>query len=532
TGTTPTWTTQPTTHHTPLPTYPFQHHHYWLERTSTALDRPGVGGRDHPLLSAAVPLADAGLVLTGALGPGTPGWSVDHAVAGTVLLPGSAFVEMAVRAGDEVGCGTVEELTLRTPLALSRPSTVQVTVGRPEEDGRRPVALHSRTGSAGAWTLHAEGLLGDGGSDEPVAGPGAWPPPGARAVSTDGLYDELGMRGYDYGPAFQGVRSLWRRDDEVFAEVELPAEAGAPEGYLLHPALLDAALHGVAATGLLPQVSGIRLPFAWSGVRVHASEATALRVLMRRTGPDSVALTAVDGGGQPVVSVASLALLPVAPEALRATSPTEALFALRWEEAGSASASTEGSAAAPGKGAASGNGAAAGGGVAAENGAAAGNGVAEWAAVLAGPERLGSLDADGFSPVLLDLGARADDRDGGESVVLVALEVVRRFVDDAALRERTLVVRTCGAVSVGAGDPAADPAAAAVWGLIRSAQSEHPGRFVLVDSDVEITPAVIGDEPQLALRGGVSYVPRLVRHAREEGLVAPVLDPGRTVLVT
>ncbi|MEU2339825.1 type I polyketide synthase [Streptomyces sp. NPDC013172] len=464
------------------------------------------------MLSAAVPLADAGLVLTGALGPGTPGWCVDHAVAGTVLLPGTAFVEMAVRAGDEVGCGTVEELTLRTPLALSRSSTVQVTVGRPDEDGRRPVALHSRTGSADAWTLHAEGLLGDRGLDEPVAGPGDWPPPGARALTTDGLYDELGTRGYDYGPAFQGVRSLWHRDDEVFAEVELTAEAGAPEGYLLHPALLDAALHGVAATGLLPQVPGIRLPFAWSGVRVHASGATALRVLMRRTGPDSVALTAVDGDGEPVVSVASLALLPVAPEALRATSPTEALFALRWEEAGSASG--EGPAAASG------------------NGAAAGGGAGAWGAVLTGPQGLGPLDAEGFSPVLLDLGGHADDRDGGESLVLAVLEIVRRFVADAALRERTLVVRTCGAVSVGAGDPVADPGAAAVWGLIRSAQSEHPGRFVLVDSDVEITPAVIGDEPQLALRGGVSYVPRLVRHAGEEGLVAPVLDPGRTVLVT
>ncbi|MFD7713976.1 type I polyketide synthase, partial [Streptomyces sp. NPDC059786] len=518
-----TWTTHTPDRPVPLPTYPFQHQRYWLDRTVATAAQPGVDVRDHPLLSAAVSLAGAGMVLTGTLGPDSPEWCGDHAVAGTVLLPGTAFVEMAVRAGDEVGCGSVEELTLRAPLTLTGPVTVQVAVGEPDGSGRRPVTVHSRPGSAradAAWTLHAEGLLTEAapdGADGPADGLAAWPPPGARPLPTGALYDELAAQGYDYGPAFQGVRALWRRDDDVFAEVELPAEAGASDGFLLHPALLDAALHAVAASGLLPQVAGIRLPFAWSGVRVHASGARALRVLVRRTGPESVELTAVDGAGAPVVSVTSLALLPVAVEALRAASRSEALFAVRWEEAGAVDA------AAP----------------------------TEWAAVVSGPGTDG-LDAlitpDGPvqsgapAPVLLDLATsraeavdRADVADVGELVVSV-LGVVRRFVTEPGLRDRVLVVRTRGAVAVGDDDRVIDPAAAAVWGLVRSAQSEHPGRFVLVDtdnSDAEIEPVAVGEESQLALRDGTTYVPRLVRHPlADDDATAPVFDPDRTVLLT
>ncbi|CAM5697416.1 putative protein OS=Streptomyces griseorubiginosus OX=67304 GN=AQJ54_20050 PE=4 SV=1 [Streptomyces griseorubiginosus] len=136
-GTAPTPTTTPHS-----PTYPFQHEHYWLDRPQLAAAvQPGVDVAGHPLLSAAVRLADGGVVLTGGLGPAAPEWVADHAVMGSVLLPGTAFVELAVRAGDEVGCGTLEELTLRAPLALLAPVAVQVVV---EEAGARlgPQAGH------------------------------------------------------------------------------------------------------------------------------------------------------------------------------------------------------------------------------------------------------------------------------------------------------------------------------------------------------------------------------------------------------
>ncbi|MFD4874197.1 type I polyketide synthase [Streptomyces sp. NPDC058420] len=521
TGTTPTWATQfpVPQRHIPLPTYPFQHDRYWLDRAkAAAAARPGVEVREHPLLTTSVGLADGGVVLTGGLERSTPEWVADHAVAGTVLLPGTAFVEMAVRAGDEVGYGTVEDLTLRAPLALSGPVTVQVTVEEPNDAGRRRITVHSRPTSDTSWTLHAEGVLTSGDSQ-----PGApndelteWPPTGAQQTPMDGLYDHLAAQGYDYGPAFQGVRALWRDGDEVFAEVALPGELteGAAE-FVLHPTLLDAALHAVAATGLLPATPGIRLPFAWSGVRVHAAGASTLRVRLRRTGADAVTLTATDTTGAPVVSVDSLALLPIAPEELRAASldvHRDALLALRWEQLTPASGAPD--TALP----------------------------AHWAAVISHADEiddaLAAVPADAPSAVLFDASSASPYQP--RDVTLRALDVVRRLVTEPALQNCVLVVRTSGAVSAQPEDRVTAPADAAVWGLVRSAQSEHPGRFVLVDVPdgadsgvARLSPGLVlaSREPQLALRDDTLFVPRLDRY-RPESVASAGFDPDRTVLIT
>ncbi|KUM81581.1 hypothetical protein AQI84_02210 [Streptomyces griseorubiginosus] len=526
TGTTPNWTALLPTphHHTPLPTYPFQHEHYWLDRPQLAAAvQPGVDVAGHPLLSAAVRLADGGVVLTGGLGPAAPEWVADHAVMGSVLLPGTAFVELAVRAGDEVGCGTLEELTLRAPLALLAPVAVQVVVEEPDDSGRRRVTVHSRPASASSpvddsWTLHAEGLLaiGDGQPSTDDADFAVWPPAGAQPVSVAGLYGGLAAQGYDYGPAFRGVRALWRRsDDEVFAEVRLPDELGADaQEFVLHPALLDATLHAVAGAGLLPASDGIRLPFAWSGVRVHAAGASTLRVRLRRTGPDAVSLTAADESGATVVSVGALALLPIAPEQLRAASRDarlDALLALRWEE------------------------------VAAPGGPSGLSVPEHWAAVMSRSEEIdevcGAVPPEEPSAVLFDASARPGSPYEPKDAVQGALRVVQRFVTDPALRNCVLVVRTRGAVAALAEDRITAPADAAVWGVVRSAQSEHPGRFVLVDgvagAEAPVAPGLVlaTGESQLALRNGSFFAPRLDRH-RPEGGSPTVFDADRTVLIT
>ncbi|MGQ4483259.1 type I polyketide synthase [Streptomyces sp. SAS_276] len=521
TGTTPAWTTQlPAPQgHIPLPTYPFQHHRYWLDRAKSAAGaRPGVEVREHPLLTTSVGLADGGVVLTGGLEPSTPGWVADHSVAGTVLLPGTAFVEMALRAGDEVGCGTVEDLTLRAPLALSGPVTVQVTVEEPDDTGRRRITVHSRPTSDTSWTLHADGSL-TAGDAQPASGDREltkWPPTDTQQTPMDGLYDDLAAHGYDYGPAFQGVRALWRDGDEVFAEVALPGELiEDAEEFVLHPVLLDAALHAVAATGLLPATPGIRLPFAWSGVRVHAAGASTLRVRLRRTGADAVTVTATDATGAPVVSVDSLALLPIAPAQLRAASldaHRDALLAVRWEQLTPTSGAPD--TALP----------------------------THWAAVISHADEiddaLAAVPADEPSAVLFDASSASPYQP--RDVTLRALDVVRRFVTEPALQNCVLAVRTSGAVSARPEDQVTAPADAAVWGLVRSAQSEHPGRFVLVDAPdgaesgvARLSPGLVlaSGEPQLAVRDSLLFAPRLDRYRPDEG-ASSGFDPDRTVLIT
>ncbi|MEU9737468.1 type I polyketide synthase, partial [Streptomyces sp. NPDC048002] len=239
--------------HVDLPTYAFQHRRYWLESSSSVADVSGAGlaAADHPLLGAAVSLAaDGGLVLTGQLSLRTHPWLADHSVAGTVLLPGTGFVELAIRAGDEVGCGQLSELTLQAPLVLPEKGDthVQVVVSAADaQGGGRALSVYSRPAESGPdqeWTLHAEGLL----TPEPAALPGtdltAWPPPGAESIDVSGFYEGVEAVGYGYGPAFRGLRAVWRRGGEVFAEVELgESERAEAVRFGLHPALLDAALH-------------------------------------------------------------------------------------------------------------------------------------------------------------------------------------------------------------------------------------------------------------------------------------------------
>ena len=150
-----------------------------------------------------------GVVLTGSLSVAAEPWLADHAVAGVVLFPGAGFVELVLRAGDEVGCSVVEELTLLAPLVLPSGGGVQiqVVVDAPDELGSREVRVYSRgAGANSLWLLHAQGALRPG-LLEPGADLSVWPPVGATAVDVADAYERLAGRGYEYGPAFQGLQA-------------------------------------------------------------------------------------------------------------------------------------------------------------------------------------------------------------------------------------------------------------------------------------------------------------------------------------
>jgi len=117
-------------------------------------------------------------------------------------------------------------------------------------------------------------------------------------------------RGYEYGPAFQGLRAVWRLGDDLYAEVELPAAAGeSQDGFGIHPALLDAALH-ILITAAYNGDETARLPFSWRNLRLHATGASALRVRLSPAGTDAFSLLAADGEGQPVVSAGAMIFRP------------------------------------------------------------------------------------------------------------------------------------------------------------------------------------------------------------------------------
>nr|WP_308295502.1 SDR family NAD(P)-dependent oxidoreductase [Streptomyces sp. PSAA01] len=525
-----------------LPTYAFQHQHYWLGRRGETVDAAALGlaRADHPLLGAVAELPESGdLLFTSRLSLRTHPWLADHAAAGTVMLPGSAFVELAVRAGDEVGCGVVEELVVEAPLALPEREGVQVrvSVGAPDDSGRRPVAVHSRgqdDASDAPWTRHISGTLSQEIPDELDADLTQWPPTGAVAVPEErvrGIYEELEAGGYGYGPAFRGLRAAWTRGDEIYAEVTLPEELSADAtAFGLHPALLDAALHATAFRDRPEDQAGPTLPFAYRGVALHASGASALRVRITPNGKDGVGLRLADPSGAAVAVVESLVSRPMPttlPDAATRTS-TDQMFLVGWEElrvtAADAPLDT----------------------VSVQTPYDVRQLVSRADAPPAPPappasdatESSGSGEAP---PVLLyEIGpgeAVRDDTDAARARELTGqvLDVLQTWLTEPSLEDSRLVVLTRGAVGVRDADPV-DPVVAAAWGLVGTAQSENPGRILLLDLDdtpastkalPTLLPALLaGDEPQLALRGGACHLRRLTRATADEALVAPGGEPA------
>ncbi|OBA60948.1 polyketide synthase [Mycobacterium sp. 1100029.7] len=446
-----------------LPTYAFQGRRFWLpplEIGGGDLSGVGVAGAGHGLLGAVVQRPDSGgVVLTGRLSLATQPWLTDHAVAGVVLFPGAGFVELALRAGDEVGCTVVDELTLSAPLLLPAADAVdvQVVVGAPGASGRRTVSVYSAGVQADSdWALHAEGVLSTG-ADDRAADLSVWPPVGAVAVDVADAYQRLMQRGYEYGPAFQGLHAMWRLGNEVFAEVAVPEVAGVRvDSFGIHPVLVDAALH---AMGVVGDQAETMLPFSWQGVRLHAAGASRARVRIAPVGVSAVSVDLADGTGLPILSVRELVVRPVSAAQLTAV------------------------AAAP----------------------RAGGGLLEvtWSPIPLQPNMFATQDVVVWEPTS---GASVDSVYAATHQALAELQSWLAGDDP-----RVLVVLTRGAVGL-AGADVSDLAGAAVWGLVRSAQAEQPGRVVLVDTDgtLDVGDVIACGEPQVVVRSGVAHAARLI----------------------
>ncbi|AXI80292.1 SDR family NAD(P)-dependent oxidoreductase [Peterkaempfera bronchialis] len=545
-----------------LPTYAFQRDRYWLAAGPWTgdLEAVGIDPAGHPFLGAAVtPAGTDTVVLTGRLSLATHPWLADHAVLGRVILPATGYLDLAVHAGDRTGCGHLAELTLETPLVLPESGAVQLqlVVDGADDSGQRAFAVHSRPAGADVpWQRHAQGLLGPG-PDRP--GPAAeltsWPPAGAVEVASDGHYQRFADGGFHYGPAFQGLGTVWRRGDEVFAEVALPEQCH-PDAtrFALHPALLDAAVQALlvdlptgpeAAEGT--GTGEAMLPFAWNGLTLHAEGATALRVrLAPADRPRTFSVLVTDTAGQPVATADALSLRavtadqlhrdPADPQRTGQHTPQAALLVADWRAAVPASQPPRPE-------------------------------TVRWILLGEGDDRVAkALDSAGVHlesyADLESLGRAVDTGMAMPEAVLVACDpraregrpvpealhrllgethdLCRRWLTDERFTASRLVLVTRGAIAATAEEGVHDPAAAALWGLVRSAQAEHPERFQLIDlddtdaSERAMLAAVAAAHPQTLVRDGE---PRLPGLARVEPAATAHPDPAGpdgtgTVLVT
>lgn len=446
-----------------LPTYGFARRRFWLAESATRdVRRDGLLGAGHGMLGAVVERPDsAGVALTGLLSLTAQPWLADHAVSGSALFPGAGLVEFAIRAGDQVGCPVVEELTLTAPLWVRGDTRIQVVLGPPDHSGRCSIAIYSSAQSDSGWTLHAEGIL-SAGVPVPQAGMAVWPPAAAQPIDLGDAYQRLAARGYDYGPAFRGLRAVWRSGDDLYAEVALADDAGlTATGFGIHPALLDATLH---ALGLIDAHAGTVVPFVWQGVALHAAGATALRVRISRTETDSVSLELADQAGLAVMIVENLVFRPLSAHPSPATGDA-GLFQVEWSPVAAAGCDT--------------------------------------------PVTLWQLPS-----------GAAGLPEAVYAATHAALAAVQAWL--AGDQPGVLVVLTDGAVALDDED-VSDLTGAAVWGLVRSAQAEHPGRLLLVDSDgtVDVHKVIGCGETQLVIRRGAAHRARLRPAGPPSTLVLP-----------
>ncbi|QLY29583.1 SDR family NAD(P)-dependent oxidoreductase [Nocardia huaxiensis] len=492
-----------------LPTYAFDHRTYWVVEGNGSGDprQLGLGAAEHPLLGAVVSVAEGGdVLLTGRLSLSSHPWLGDHAVGGRVLLPGTAFVELALYAAGVVGAARLAELMLAAPLVIPERGAVQVQVrvsGGQDADEWQ-IGVFSRLQAPGAedgpWTTHATGVLDSvAANDIPVDDLKVWPPVGASAVEVGDVYGVFAAGGYHYGPVFQGLQSVWRRGEEWFAEVALPETAAGDAGkFGLHPALLDAALHTSLVGALVSgDVDTVKLPFAWEGVALAAVGASALRVKLTQSG-DKMEIILADPTGGSVAKVESLTVRAISAEALAgpSTSVGDALFGLSWVAAPQAEPIPAAE------------------WTAIEDPTVSSNGVGLW--------ELERATASGRDAVVLTIPAQTAQSPLAalHSRVAGALERVQWLLAQQDYTNAALVVVTRNGVAVDGGEEV-DPAAAAVWGLLRSAQNENDARVLLLDLDAPaaepeqrraaVAALLAGGEPQAAQRRGALFVPRLVR---------------------
>nr|AXL05851.1 AMP-dependent synthetase [uncultured bacterium] len=412
-----------------LPTYAFDHQHYWLQPAQTATDAASLGqaAADHPLLGAVVSLPNsAGFTATSRWSRRSFTWLAD------AVMPNAALVELAIRLGDLAATPVLDELTVETPVVLPPHGgrDLQAVVGEPGETRRRSVEIYSRAADApldAPWTRHAHGTLA------PSATPAATPNSGS---ATEVAVDDAALRDADR--------------------------------YGIHPALLDAAVRTVLPDGTIPS--------GWTGVTLHASGATALQA-----SPEGTGLRLTDATGQPVMTVDSVVGTPYTPAQADGL-PHDALFRLEWTELPLPTVDS-----------------------------------ALDIVPVATAEDVAAAAAPDF---LLYEAIAGDPR----ASVNAALAVLQAWLAQPGLADTRLAVVTGDSAELGA---------AAVWGLVRSAQSEHPGRIVLADlDDTSVLPAVLhSGEPQVRMRDGVATAPRLARVPSPDTPRRP-LDPDGTVLIT
>jgi acyl transferase domain-containing protein/acyl carrier protein len=555
----------------PLPSYPWQREHFWLDKrvmTDGAQGGPTGKGLLGRSLASSVQVGmyfwERDLSVSGVPYLG------DHRVQELAVLPAAAYLEMALAATAEVlgdGPHLLEKVTFEKALFLpeNEPKTVQLAMAA-QMGGATFQFLSRDTSSAGAaatWTRHAAGAVRvlDPAAQAPVT---EHEPIGAiqarcqETLSGPDLYRAVQERGLHYGPSFQGLERLWRREGEALGRLRASVEVeSSAKAYRIHPALLDACFHVVAAA-LPKSIVGddqLYLPVSVASMRLHAqpgltlwSHAIVHPVPAEKPDTIEADVVAFDDAGQVVVEVRGLGLQRVEQQRselrdwlyevrwttkaltdqARALDPLPPEQRGRWlvfADAHGAAESLRGLLEARGEHC-----------VLLSRTANA----REFLAEAFGPDQpawRGIVHMWSLDTAAVDETTAATLADAREAGCVSALHLVQALAGADRGDAPRLWLVTQGAQAVGVPVDSVSIAQAPLWGLGKTIAVEHPE---LHCTRIDLGPAggpeeiralfhelwLNDGEDEVALRGGERYVPRLVRRSPEPTAPQPVVVSG------
>jgi acyl transferase domain-containing protein/acyl carrier protein len=314
----------------PLPGYPFEMTRSWL--ASASVTRRGGASALHPLIDRvdAAQTLDTGLSFSKVFRP-SDAVIQDHRVGGVPVLPGVAVLEMARAAMKEAG--KTEHVQLKKvrwlrPLIVSESEVRAWMTLRKTDEG---VTFELLGQGEDGLTTHARGTVELSGANatrsterlsvEDIRGRCN------NRLNGEELYQEYAKAGLDYGPYFRGLQWIESNDEEALGRIILPEEsAGGLEKYDLHPAIIDSALHVVAAFRAQSSAK-TKMPYSVESVELLHSLPAQGYAYVQPHGRDHYHVTVLDDSGRVCVKLHDLALRPV-PEA--EDSLKEMLFAPHW----------------------------------------------------------------------------------------------------------------------------------------------------------------------------------------------------------
>ncbi len=509
-----------------LPTYAFQRERYWLSERVRGGEGSALGaeGLEHAILRSALSQPDGTEILLGRLSQSEPGWLREHVVFGECLVPGACVAELALAAGERVGLPRLLELTLESPLGVGAGEEVQLQL-RVEalagESSERAFSLHGRRSGTRDWVLHATGILGKE-SSGPSTELAAWPPVGAERLELAEFYVGLAALGLSYGARFQGLREAYRDSEFLYGTVKLDGDS--PSGYGLHPALLDSALHLLMLSKSALGSEEVLLPFLLENVSLYATGASELRVQARlwsESGETQAEVRLYDESGRAVGRIGSFRGRAASRGAIRDAVHGEGLYEVRWTASVEPMRAERRSVVTQVVGL----------GELAERARAGLEGAcgvfANVSELLSWVEQGGEL---GGVVVLVPGPVDVDVVSSVHGSTSALVSELQAWFGTRRTEGSTLTVLTSGAVSTSDEEGVSRLGHASLWGLVRSARSEHPERMVrLLDTDASRSSSSVlsqalqaEDEAESALREGLRLVPRLVKGSAKGGdLIRP-----------